>query len=881
VSLSYTKGSTTPTSTTSTITADADGVAYTSISAVSWLTAAPTTTANTTSGDICTLVLVTSVADHMAAGVYTSVVPIVPTLGGTPTSVTVTLTITSGTSPLSSNPVAITLTYAKNGGASQALATVAATISSNDTLYDNYSVAAGYPTWLTVTPLNSKAKIGTTDTLTFAAASAFANALAVNTYTYTVHLAAAANPDLTVLVTLHVVNQPLVSSVASVSLNYIKGGGGTLTKNVSISVAAGSAPFALDVATLPLWLTVTGAPGTATSGGVTVTFTVVNTVATNMAVGNYSANVGLAAAGFSDLLIPVSFLVSNSAPSVSLLEGTTEIDKVWLQGSTRPTPVVTPFSSNEPVPFTAACVVQSSAPGYVFAVNTDCVLNAPTGVTSAASGVAFTTGAPLTVTFAPALFASTVLLGTTVKVTVTVNPAGGSPLVLAYKYTIQPVPPTINANGISPTSAALIPTGTSLVVLLKGNNFVGPANIAPGSPLVPTQVFVGATNTNLTSNSVVLSATQMMVTIPRTSFPTTITGTVKSAPLAIGLANETGLAAPTVPTATVNLTVTTSPVIYGIVSTASYQQPAIGVSPGFAAYELVSIFGDNFGPTSPAVVIAPLDANNRVSSSLILSGSGTSAVTLKVTFKTTDGKTSFSAPVLFASQNQINSIVPSGMTIGAMNVSVSSGTPVSDNFPVNVVAADPGIFTLQSDGVGAGAILNADFSVNKVGNEAKIGQSVSIYLTGLGAPDSTTLDTSAATGGFPSACVAISNTGKNTPGYMQVVNTAATGYVPPTPAWTSIDGAVIQPSKILGSGLPPCMATATVTVTFGTATPVMATYAGFVDGAVAGLYQVNATIPAMPSVLGPVVLPVMVTITPTAGSAASSQPTAVTMAIKP
>jgi hypothetical protein len=112
------------------------------------------------------------------------------------------------------------------------------------------------------------------------------------------------------------------------------------------------------------------------------------------------------------------------------------------------------------------------------------------------------------------------------------------------------------------------------------------------------------------------------------------------------------------------------------------------------------------------------------------------------------------------------------------------------------------------------------------------------------------------------------------------VNTAATGYVPPTPAWTSIDGAVIQPSKILGSGLPPCMATAAVTVKFGTAAPVAATYAGFVDGAVAGLYQVNASIPAGVVTMAAVV-PVVVTITPASGSPASSQATAVTMAIKP
>src|SRR5579863_4641375 len=91
VTLNYMKGSTTPTSTTSTITDDlTDGVPYTAVSADSWLTATPATSlAHTagTGGDICTFALVTTVADHMAAGLYTSTVPIVG--GATGTSVTV------------------------------------------------------------------------------------------------------------------------------------------------------------------------------------------------------------------------------------------------------------------------------------------------------------------------------------------------------------------------------------------------------------------------------------------------------------------------------------------------------------------------------------------------------------------------------------------------------------------------------------------------------------------------------------------------------------------------------------------------------------------------------------------------------------------------
>jgi hypothetical protein len=192
-----------------------------------------------------------------------------------------------------------------------------------------------------------------------------------------------------------------------------------------------------------------------------------------------------------------------------------------------------------------------------------------------------------------------------------------------------------------------------------------------------------------------------------------------------------------------------------------------------------------------------------------------------------------------------------------MTVTSGAATNVSTPFAVNVLAADPGIFTLASDGSGPAAIINLkDGSVNKAGNEATAGDYISIYVTGLGSPDSTAIDTTGNGVIAPTNCVAINGT-KTAPGYLQVVNTTVkassttTAYT--SPAWTSIDGAVITygPNTII-SGLPPCM-TDTITVTFGTGTSaVTATsapggginYAGFVSGAVAGLYQINVKIPA-------------------------------------
>jgi uncharacterized protein (TIGR03437 family) len=371
----------------------------------------------------------------------------------------------------------------------------------------------------------------------------------------------------------------------------------------------------------------------------------------------------------------------------------------------------------------------------------------------------------------------------------------------------------------------------------------------------------------------------MQLTLLQKDIPQLV-GSAKSTTLAIGVANQTGTTKPAVPlkAATVNLGITISPVIYAITSTATYKQPTPGSPQQLAPYELVSIFGDNFGATTN--VAGSLDPTYfKYGTSVNISGAGTASspyVTLSVTFKSTaTGATAISAPVMFANGTQINVIVPSGLTIGkTANVQVVSGTGTSDAFPVSIVAADPGIFTLNSDGVGPGAILNHDGTINQTNNGEAGGNYISIYMTGLGIPDSSADDV-APVSPAPGVCVAITDSTKGHPGYMEVVNTsnsaATPPYVAPKTAWKNIDGAVFQNAMLVGN-LAPCFTTAVAvapTVTFGTGQPVAASYAGFAIGSVAGLYQVNVTVP-IGLTSGPV--PVVVTL----GTEGSS-PVGVTM----
>jgi len=114
------------------------------------------------------------------------------------------------------------------------------------------------------------------------------------------------------------------------------------------------------------------------------------------------------------VLVSVNFSISNTALSVTLKEGTTQINGIWAPGSAIPVPTVTPFSSDEPVPFTAVCTVVTSYAGY--SGSTPCTMNG--GANNSASGVAYTWGYPLLVGFDANLF--TAPLGTAVKVTVAV-----------------------------------------------------------------------------------------------------------------------------------------------------------------------------------------------------------------------------------------------------------------------------------------------------------------------------------------------------------------------------------------------------------------------------------------------------------------------------
>ncbi len=136
------------------------------------------------------------------------------------------------------------------------------------------------------------------------------------------------------------------------------------------------------------------------------------------------------------------------------------------------------------------------------------------------------------------------------------------------------------------------------------------------------------------------------------------------------------------------------------------------VAPG----EIVTLIGAGIGP---AVAAQPASSPTSV----LLGGTS-------VLF---DGTPS---PLLYAGPNQINAIIPYGVSgQDVTQMLVMSAGQVIAGFPLPVAPSAPAIFTVDASGVGPGAILNQDSTVNSPSNPANRGSAVSLFATGAGQTD--------------------------------------------------------------------------------------------------------------------------------------------------
>jgi uncharacterized protein (TIGR03437 family) len=155
----------------------------------------------------------------------------------------------------------------------------------------------------------------------------------------------------------------------------------------------------------------------------------------------------------------------------------------------------------------------------------------------------------------------------------------------------------------------------------------------------------------------------------------------------------------------------------GVVNAASF---AAEISPG----ALATVFGSGFAAATTSASALPL--TNKLG-----------GVSVNVNNQ--------AAPVLFVSPGQVNFQVPFETSVGTASVTVSGNGLTSSAVNVPVMTAAPGLFF---DSSGHAIVQNQEFSLNSPTNPAKVGSTITAYLTGSGPLDHTVTD-GAATPGSP------------------------------------------------------------------------------------------------------------------------------------
>lgn len=587
------------------------------------------------------------------------------------------------------------------------------------------------------------------------------------------------------------------------------------TAAVSVTVTATNATiFDIDPTTVPFWLTLSAMNGTTNTA---ISFQA-NAAAASLGVGTFSYSVHFKVSSFADAVVPVTLSVTDGTSTLSVKEapsGTLAIP--WVYGSGPLTQTLTVVSSGQPVAFTAvaanttvASVVHENVPANWITL-------------SAPSGIASSFGTAIVVSFLSDVL-NNAAVGAQLTGTVTFSYAGGGSVVVAITITVgqpfatvtsifpkQAAPSTTNALSVAVTGSGFTTGTTTVTIAYTGDG---------GAPVSLTGPQVLGTATVVNPNTLILSIPAMDQQM--TPVNILLTGNTITLVVTNSLPSEPAAAE------TATLTITSNPIINSVTDAAALVEPAAGTPIKVAPYELISIFGDNFD-SGAAVTATPDTTFFRYPTTLTVPTAGGHALSVAFYNSTVTPKVLIAdAPLIYVSNTQINALVPSGVTakgITSLEIVVTYNGNASTTFSAVPVAANPGIFTVGADGQGQGAILLANFSVNSPTNEAALGSTVLIYVSGLGTPTSSAADTAGKSAAkAPGSCISAAS-------YVTAEALA-------NPA--TADGAVILASKIQTNDLPPCFSTSPTVTIGGQAATV--TYAGWVADSVAGLYQINATV---------------------------------------
>ena len=786
---------------------------------------------------------------------------------------TANLTVTAGTtSPLTITPTAVNLVCTRTPGAPNptytpgpAVAMAVRSTTPGGSPFEVDNSTSPPPSWLTINPMSGGTASATAVNLSFVAASGCGSFNAGTVNTATIRLVSAPAPDRLVQVTLQVVPpSPVTATPAAGVVSYVRNSGVPGRVDILLGSASTPAPFmTIDPSSMPGWLTVDTLSGQVPRS---VRFST-TAAADSMVPGSYTANVRVRVANFADLTVPITMQLNNPPPRLTISDGLTR-NINWTLGSPLPTPSITAVSSDSPIPYE----IETGGP------------LAPIVSSANQRGLAYNFGTIIPVTFNPNIFAAA-QPGQTLSGTVALT--WGTPATtttVTFNVTVQA--PGAAITGITPASLPTAPPGQTFTLALSGSGFVPGLDLAfrtrvgivvNGQIVVDPSIQVNVLNVS----NVLLTITVPVTANPNLPFsPAGPGGTV-----IIGVCNPAG-ATCSAPSSTVSFTIGSNPIIDAVTSASSFQQVTAPTIQTVAPYDVLSIFGANFcssggrGCASSDVLYGILDPTTFAYPKWVSPDpAGATQRRLGVTFQTRANPPVVlgTGNILFATNNQINVLVPPGVstavgtTIDAV-VTFGFGSGVtllaSAPYPLSVVDANPGLFTVAANGRGDGAILNTSFQLVNSTREAAMrstaanSDTVQIYVTGLGIPNSTANNANAGSGlTWSSDCISLSS-------YLTSLNTMA------GTSLTSAEGLVLVSSLINTNRLLPCFNSGSSlepTVTIGGVAGTV-TYAGLVADSFVGLYQVNVRLPSstgtftladgtttQTNVTGPVQLPVVVT----------------------
>ena len=400
----------------------------------------------------------------------------------------------------------------------------------------------------------------------------------------------------------------------------------------------------------------------------------------------------LRVSGYGDQIVTIGLLINNPSPKLSVVEGTTR-NLTWTIGNALPTPVITAESTDTPI---------------AFASTTGGTLQ-PT--VSEPNGLAYNFGTQIGVTFNPLVFAAatpnSVLTGT---VTLTWG-TPASTIVVTFNITV--LSPGATISGLSPaTLPTALPGGVPIQVSLAGTGFVPGTDVTQRTKVGLVVNGAIATDPNIPVSITNPSNMTLTITVnasDNTNLPFSPTGA--GGTVTIGVCNPAGGIC-TVPTGTVQLTIGNNPIISAITSASSFVQVNAPALPTIAPYDMVSIWGANFctsggtGCSTNTVLFGQFNTATESYATQVTPDTSGTIRQLSVAFLTHGTATVLGvAPVLFATNSQINALVPSGICPAGtcpatVDVVVNFGTGSSPAFPTSVAATDPGLFTIGADGQG-------------------------------------------------------------------------------------------------------------------------------------------------------------------------------------